>query len=184
MRISHTFGVHMQHELEYVDLVNDSDEVICSLSRDEVSAYRAKNPHLYTRAVHAFLINTEGQLRVHQRTLKQSRLPGGLDFTVSGAVQSGEGYLQALARETEEEIRTTLTSFQIKHLLHLKPHETGVPHFGHFYFLFSETTPQFNEEEFAQGFWIKPIELLKRIESGERSKLVMPYILHKILALQ
>jgi len=58
---------------------------------------------LLHRDVHLWLTNGRDLLQ-QQRTWDKSIMPGAWDITVGGHVSSGESYLEAVMRETEEEL--------------------------------------------------------------------------------
>ena len=73
---------------EILDLVDEKDTVIGTLSRKEVYEKGLKN----FRVVHAFIINYEGKIWTPRRTPSKKLFPNGLDYSIAGHVTSGETY--------------------------------------------------------------------------------------------
>lgn len=84
---------------EYMDVVNERDEVIGRDTRANVHAR-----HLIHRGVHVFVVNRAGELLVQRRAMAKSYYPGYWDASVGGQVGAGESYAEAAARELEEEL--------------------------------------------------------------------------------
>jgi isopentenyldiphosphate isomerase len=85
--------------MEYLDIVNDQDEVIGKASRDEI--YEKSLCH---RIVHVLIFNDAGEIAIQLRSPKLSFSPGHWSTTAGGHVQSGESYEQAAIREYQEEL--------------------------------------------------------------------------------
>jgi len=84
---------------EYLDLVDENDNVIGKAPRSEV---RARN--LLHRGVGILVFNSRGELYVHKRTETKDIFPGMYDMLVGGTVRAGESYEEAAAREAAEEL--------------------------------------------------------------------------------
>ncbi len=93
---------------ELVDIVDEHDNVVRVVTRQEMRAHRLRH-----RAVYIAVQSTDGRLLVHQRSFDKDVRPGAWDIAVGGVVASGESYDHAAARELHEEIgvaNVTLTS--------------------------------------------------------------------------
>ena len=87
---------------EWVDLVNDADEVVGRATRREV---RSRNlPH---RGIGLIVFNSRGQVYVHQRTSHKDLFPSLFDMFIGGVVAAGESYEEAARREAAEELGVT-----------------------------------------------------------------------------
>lgn len=159
---------------EYLDLVNTQDEIIGRKLRSEVYAEGLLN----FRVINAFLVNDQGQLWIPKRALHKPLFPGCLDMSVGGHVESGETYEQAFKRELAEELNIELDEIPWKVIGHLTPQD-GVSVFMKVYEIFAKESPSFNMHDFTEGFWITPIELIKRIERGEPCKSDLPILVQK-----
>ena len=89
----------MYESSEVFDIVNDSDKVIGSASRNEVHKRGLKH-----RSVHLLIFNKQGSVLLQKRSMKKDTFPGNWDSSVSGHVDSGETYDEALIRESWEEL--------------------------------------------------------------------------------
>jgi isopentenyl-diphosphate Delta-isomerase len=84
---------------EYLDVVNEQDEVVDSLPRTECI-----ERGLLHRAVVVFLFNSRGELYLQKRADNVVFYPGFWTASVTGHVSAGETYLEAAIRETKEEL--------------------------------------------------------------------------------
>ena len=89
----------MDENSEVFDIVNDSDKVIGYASRNEVHKRGLKH-----RSVHLLIFNKQGSVLLQKRSMKKDTFPETWDSSVSGHVDSGETYDEALIRESWEEL--------------------------------------------------------------------------------
>ena len=89
----------MNEESEIFDIVNDNDEIVGSASRNEVHRMGLKH-----RSVHLLIFNKQGSVLLQKRSMKKDTFPETWDSSVSGHVDSGETYDEALIRESWEEL--------------------------------------------------------------------------------
>src|SRR5947209_8238880 len=89
----------MDADAEYMDIVNEDDEVVARGTRAHVHAR-----HLIHRGVHVFVVNARGELLIQRRALAAEPYPGYWDASVGGQVAAGESYLEAARRELHEEL--------------------------------------------------------------------------------
>ncbi|HLA92753.1 MAG TPA: NUDIX domain-containing protein [Actinomycetota bacterium] len=96
---------------ELVDVVDEADEVVGSVSRREM---RARN--LLHRCTYVFVLNTAEELYVHRRTETKDVYPGFFDVCAGGVNAAGESYEACAARELEEELGVRATpTFRFEH---------------------------------------------------------------------
>lgn len=88
-------------EVEFLDVVNENDEVISIASKDEV--YEKTLRH---RIVHILIFNDEGEMALQLRSENVSFCPSHWSTSVGGHVQSEETYLEVARREYLEELGT------------------------------------------------------------------------------
>ena len=84
---------------ELVDIVDDGDNVIDTVTRSEMRAGRLQH-----RSVGIAVMSTDGRLLIHRRSDEKDIWPGWWDIAAGGVVASGESYEEAAQRELAEEL--------------------------------------------------------------------------------
>jgi len=84
---------------ELVDIVDQNDNVLYQCARKEMRANV-----LCHRAVFIAVVNSAGELLVHQRSAMKDLWPSYWDIAVGGVVAAGESYDSAALRELDEEV--------------------------------------------------------------------------------
>ena len=87
---------------ELVDVVDDSDVVVATVTRHEMRANRLRH-----RAVFIAVVHPDGRLLAHRRSGIKDLWPGWWDIAVGGVVAAGETYRGAAERELAEEVGVT-----------------------------------------------------------------------------
>ena len=158
---------HINKQLdEYLDLVNNNDEVVDRKLRSLIYQERLNN----FRVVNGFVINTKGQLWIPQRGHDKEIFPDALDFSVGGHVESGEEYDDALKREAGEELKFDVSTASYRRLGQLSPEQDGVASFMQIYEIPMEQTPKYNLDDFNRSYWLYPHQLLTMIQNGKPAK--------------
>ena len=85
-------------------------------------------------------------------------------------MESGEIYEDALGRELKEELNIELESQALKFLGKLNPNKDGISAFMKVYEIKTEITPDYNKDDFIEYFWLKPEDVLDKINRGEKAK--------------
>jgi len=155
---------------EYLDLVNEQDEVIGKKLRSEVYAEGLSN----FRVVNAFLVNSEGKLWLPRRGAHKRIFPLCLDMSMGGHVESGETYEFSFKRELGEELNIDADKTPWKLLGHLTPEKDNVSAYMNVYEIRTDGAPNFNPDDFTEYFWLTPEELLEKISQGEKTKGDLP----------
>lgn len=151
---------------EYLDLVDERDQIIGKKKRSEVYAEGLSN----FRVVNAFVVNSKGEIWIPRRTAHKRLFPLCLDISMGGHVESGETYEQTLKRETLEELNINTSILPVRFLGHLTPKKDGVSAFMHVYEIKTDEEIKYNPEDFTEYFWLTPEFLLERLEQGEKAK--------------
>lgn len=151
---------------EFLDIVNENDEVIRSEPRSKV--YKERNA--YFRVVNAFIRNDQGQLWIPTRSATKELFPNALDFSMGGHVQSGESYDDAFMRETEEELGFRPDKIAYRLLGKLSPLRHGVAAFMQVYEISSNDDPHYNLNDYTGGSWLSPQDVLNKISQGVPAK--------------
>ena len=162
---------------ELLDLVDENDNVIGSLSRSLVYKKGLNN----FRVINAFIVNTKGQLWIPRRTAHKTLFPLYLDVGIGGHVSSGETYDEAFSRELEEEANLKLNEVSYSLLGHLTPHGNNVSAFMKVYKVITDKTPNFNREDFFEYFWLTPTDFFEKINQGDKSKGDVPKLIKHFL---
>ena len=151
---------------EWMDVVDRGDNVIGRKLRSELYAKDSPN----CRAINVFLINAQGQLWIPRRTAHKRLFPLHLDMSCRGHVRSDESYEDALQREVAEELNLDIGQVSWRLLGHLTPYDDGVSMFMKVYEIQYNETPQWNPDDFVESYWLRPNEILERIQNGDRAK--------------
>ena len=160
------------HPEEWLDLVDENDQVIGRKLRSDVYAEGLKN----FRVINVFLINSKGQLWIPRRTATKAIAPSALDFSASGHVSSGETYEEAFAKEVSEELNIDVTKVPHRELGYLT-HKDGFDLFMKIFEIKSDETPRYNPEDFTEAYWLTPTEVLQKIEAGDKAKTDIPTLI-------
>ena len=84
---------------ELVDIVDDDDTVIATVTRAEMRAKRLQH-----RSVGIVVRSSDGRLLIHRRSPDKDIWPGWWDIAAGGVVTAGETYDDAARRELAEEL--------------------------------------------------------------------------------
>ena len=160
----------MQAQEEYLDLVDENDNVIGKKRRSEVYAEGLSN----FRVVNAFIINSKGEIWIPRRSANKRIFPLCLDMSMGGHVESGETYEDTLKREIWEELNLDIIQVSYTFLGHLTPQENGVSAFMNVYEIKMDEEPDYNKEDFIEHFWLIPQALLEQLANGDKSKEDLP----------
>lgn len=160
---------------EILDLVNENDEIIGNKPRSAVHAEGLQN----YRVINCFIRNSEGKLWIPRRQPTKRLFPSCLDVSCGGHVSSGETYLEAFAKEMSEELNIDTSKVPYKELGICTPYKDGTSAFMHVYELESDTAPNYNPEDFSEYEWLLPLEILNKLESGDKSKDDLPRLIRR-----
>lgn len=160
------------HPEEILDLVDENDQIIGSLSRKEIYAEGLRN----YRVIHAFIINSEGKLWIPRRVNTKKLYPNGLDYSIAGHVESGETYEQALIKEAREEVNLDLNQIPYREIAKFSPITHNVHCFQKVYEIKNDQTPDYNQDDFSGFRWSSPTEVLERFAAGEIGKGDIPEV--------
>ncbi len=152
---------------EILDLVNDQDEVIGTIDRAKYDNMVEQNLG-YIRSVELLIRNSSGQYWIPTRTPDKTIAPNGLDYSMGGHVDAGEGYIEAALREIREELNLHLKSEDIVFVTKFKP--ALIHYFRTVYLYETDQTPQYNPTDFVKAEWLSLEEIERRLKSGVPSK--------------
>lgn len=133
---------------EKVDLVDSFGKVrLKSIPRDEVDLY----PEMHLQIVIVVVVNSQGQILVHQRARTKKVNPGCIDH-VCGGVMSGEDPYTAAKRESAEETGIVPVSLKIV--------EQGLNKYNRYrYLLYAESDHLPGSPDKSEVEWVKFFDL-------------------------
>jgi isopentenyldiphosphate isomerase len=157
---------------EIIDLVDDDDNVIGTKSRVQVYKDGDHNIHV----VNGFVVNLKGELWIPRRTADKSLFPLGLDVSIGGHIGAGETYEDALKREAAEELNIDLNVTPYLEVGYFNSKEHGVHCFQRVYEIHQDNEPEFNRDDFVEGYWLTPQQLMGKIAEGDTYKDDLPVL--------
>ena len=144
-------------DTEWVDIVDEQNEVIAQSSRQQMRAERLRH-----RATYIVVHDGMGKILVQRRTEIKDFCPGWLDATAGGVVQSGENVLDSARREAEEELGIAGVPFAEHGLFYFEEEQCRV--WGALFSCVSHGPFALQEEEVAEVCWLTPEEITARCD--------------------
>ncbi|RRU15992.1 NUDIX hydrolase YfcD [Serratia marcescens] len=144
-------------DTEWVDIVDEQNEVIAQSSRQQMRAERLRH-----RATYIVVHDGMGKILVQRRTEIKDFYPGWLDATAGGVVQSGENVLDSARREAEEELGIAGVPFAQHGLFYFEEEQCRV--WGALFSCVSHGPFALQEEEVAEVCWLTPEEITARCD--------------------
>lgn len=169
----------MSNNEEILDLVDENDQVIGTILREQANILTRSNVRGYLRASDMFLVNSKGEFWVPKRTAHKKLFPNGLDFSVGGHVETGEDYLTTILRETEEEINLRLKTEDV--ILIDIQRQDKTRYFNALYIHKTDITPEFNPDDFVSAEWLSPETLKEKLATGTPAKDNIKLAIERIL---
>lgn len=102
--------------VDLVDLVNENDEVIGTINRNDKDFIYKRN----VRGVELFLITKNNKIIIPRRSSNRRIYPNCYDYSVAGMVDSKEEYKTAIYRELKEELG--IDNIILKEIAYLNPY--------------------------------------------------------------
>jgi 8-oxo-dGTP pyrophosphatase MutT (NUDIX family) len=143
--------------IEWVDIVNEENEVIAQASRAQMRAQCLRH-----RATYIVVHDGMGKILVQRRTEIKDFMPGMLDATAGGVVQSGEDLLESARREAEEELGIAAVPFAEHGQFYFEDQHCRV--WGGLFSCVSHGPFAMQEEEVDEIFWMTPEEITARCD--------------------
>jgi isopentenyldiphosphate isomerase len=138
--------------VELVDIVDDDDNVIATVSRAEMRARRLQH-----RSVGIAVMSTDGRLLIHRRSESKDIWPGWWDIAAGGVVTAGETYDDAARRELAEELG--LVDVEIEHLGEARYVDDDLAAICHGYRVVHDGPFSFDDGEVTEVRWVTFAEL-------------------------
>ncbi|PHM24345.1 NUDIX hydrolase YfcD [Xenorhabdus ehlersii] len=150
--------------IEWIDIVNEDNEVIAQSSRQQM---RAQN--LRHRATYVVVHDGMGKILVQHRTETKDFYPGKLDATAGGVVMAGETLLEAARREAEEELGIAGVPFAEHGVFYYEEDTCRI--WGGLFSCVSHGPFALQEEEVAAVYWLTPQEITARCDEFTQDSL-------------
>lgn len=142
---------------EWVDIVDENNEVIAQSSREQMRAQRLRH-----RATYIVVHDGMGKVLVQRRTENKDFLPGMLDATAGGVVQTGEAMLESARREAEEELGIAGVPFAEHGQFYFEDENCSV--WGSLFSCVSHGPFALQESEVSEAVWMSPDEITARCD--------------------
>ncbi len=142
---------------EWVDIVNEDNEVIAQASREQMRAQSLRH-----RATYIVVHDGMGKILVQRRTETKDYQPGLLDATAGGVVQSDEQMLDSARREAEEELGIAGVPFADHGQFYFEDKHCRV--WGSLFSCVSHGPFALQEEEVSEVCWLTPEEITARCD--------------------
>lgn len=148
--------------MEFLDVVDDKNQVIGIASREEIYAKR-----LTHRIVHVFVINPKNNhIYFQKRSDKVNYLPGYYCTSAGGHVLSGESYEKAAIRELNEELGINPVLRSLGNLEFISG--DGHKRFIEVFLASVENGFNFVDGEVESGIFLDVAEAKELIDKGEK----------------
>lgn len=143
--------------VEWVDIVDDNNEVIAQATRRQM---RAEN--LRHRATYIVVHDGMGKILVQKRTDIKDFYPGYLDATAGGVVTQGENILDSAKREAQEELGVSGVPFAEHGLFYYEGDNCRI--WGGLFSCVSHGPFALQESEVVEVSWLTPDEISARCD--------------------
>jgi isopentenyldiphosphate isomerase len=137
---------------ELVDIVDDDDLVIATVTRVEMRSKRLQH-----RSVGIAVVSSDGHLLIHRRSETKDIWPGWWDIAAGGVVAAGETYEEAAERELAEELGIDDVAFEFLGAAHYVDDELAALCRG--YRVVHDGPFTFADGEIAEARWVTFAEL-------------------------
>lgn len=142
---------------EWVDIVNEDNEVIGQASREQMRAQCLRH-----RATYIVVHDGMGKILVQRRTGTKDFMPGMLDATAGGVVQAEEQMLESARREAEEELGIAGVPFADHGQFYFEDIRCRV--WGGLFSCVSHGPFALQEEEVSEVYWMTPEDVTARCD--------------------
>lgn len=143
---------------ELVDVVDDDDQVVGTVSRGEM-----RRRGLLHRCTYVLVRNGAGDILVHRRTETKDVFPGAYDAFAGGVCAAGESYDECARREVAEELG--VVGAELRFLFRHRYRGPGSEAWGAVYEARWDGPVRPQSSEVAWHAWVSPGELRWMLES-------------------
>lgn len=146
---------------EYIDLVNENDEVIGS--EEKMIVYKSGTKNF--RTINVFFVNSNGEILIQRRSNNRKLFPGMWDFSAAGRIKSGEDYKHSAVRETEEELGVKVP---LKEVAYLSPYKLNISSFKKIFVAhYDGDFNNYDNDGIAELFYMNPEEIKNKLEEAD-----------------
>ena len=142
---------------ELVDVVDEDDRVVATVTRREV---RARN--LLHRCTYVLVRNAAGEILVHRRTDTKDVHPGAYDVFAGGVCAAGESYDDCARREVAEELG--VVGAELRFLFRHRYRGAHGQAWGAVYEVRWDGPVRHQESEVAWSAWVAPPRLQQMLD--------------------
>ncbi|ETS33592.1 NUDIX hydrolase [Photorhabdus temperata] len=143
--------------VEWIDIVNEDNEVIAQATRQQMRAQCLRH-----RATYIVVHNGMGKILVQHRTETKDFYPGKLDATAGGVALAGENMLDAARREAEEELGIAGVPFAEHGSFYYEEQNCRI--YGALFSCISHGPFALQEAEIDDVCWLTPAEITARCD--------------------
>lgn len=148
--------------MEYLDLVNENDEIIGKEDRDVIY----KNNWRNFRVINIMIFTSDNKIIVPKRSSNRRVFPNCFDCSVGGHVSSGETYEQAAYRELEEELG--IVDVKLEEIGYFKPQDIDTSAFSKMYKLVYDEKLNYDKDGIQEIYYMTKEEISKLIDENPK----------------
>lgn len=153
----------MNEKLERLDIVDESDNVTGEATKSDIYSKNLK----YYRIVKGIIRTSEGKILLPKRSKYKYIFPNCYDISLSGHVDKGESYEEALKREMKEELDIEGASY--KEIGYLTPQQLNSNYFIKLFMVNYDGKIRVDENEVESANYVELEQLYKLIEKEPES---------------
>ncbi|MBT3463401.1 NUDIX domain-containing protein, partial [archaeon] len=143
--------------MEYVDLINEKNEVIGKIPHSEMR----KNNHWHRGAI-IIVLNSKNEFLIQKRLEDKEVYPGFYASGAGGCVSAGESYEKAAKRELEEELG--IKNVDLNYLFKFKFNDEQTKAISNIYYCIYDGIITIQEDELESYLWV-PLKEVKKFIS-------------------
>lgn len=148
--------------MEYLDLVNEKDEVIGKEDRDIIYKKNYRN----FRVINIMIFTSDNKIIVPKRSSNRRVFPNCYDCSVGGHVSSGETYEEAAYRELKEELG--IENVELQEIGYFNPNELNTSSFSKMYKLVYDKELDYDKEGIQAIYYMTKEEISKMIDENPK----------------